>query len=350
MPEIFADSSTHATVRQCISISAGKATILSTVVAELFEKEHKNVLASIREIENGTEKVGTGLNFQPSEYTDSTGRTLPAYRLTRDGFLFLTLGFTGKKAEAWRWKVIDAFNAMEDELRRYRAAGLRLDSPVLVDALFGGQVSVFTAKQIQSLPEEEQEQILALPKKEIIRVVKELRQAKTGTQAVLAGLTGNNEWYTPSEWIERARQAMCSIDVDPASNAVAQNTVQASEWYDQERDGLQQEWHGNVWLNPPYARGLIEAFVERLLEQYQTGNTQQAIVLVDNRTDTRWFQQLCSVASAVAFTKGRVNFYNETVESSSPANGSAFIYLGQNPQAFRQAFESHCLVLFTIHC
>jgi phage N-6-adenine-methyltransferase len=173
---------------------------------------------------------------------------------------------------------------------------------------------------------------------------------KSGGQAAMASNSGNNEWYTPSEWIERARQAMRSIDVDPASNATAQNTVQASEWYDQERDGLKQEWHGNVWLNPPYARGLIEAFVERLLEQYQSGNTQQAIVLVDNRTDTRWFQQLCSVASAVAFTKGRVNFYNETVESSSPANGSAFVYLGRNFQAFRQAFESHCLVLFTIHC
>ncbi|MBF0115300.1 MAG: Rha family transcriptional regulator [Magnetococcales bacterium] len=346
-PEIEPDTLTF---RSIISVSNGTATISSTTVAELFEKQHKHVLETIRGFETGTDDGVNGPVFRPVEYQDSKGEMRPAYQMNRDGFFFLTLGFTGKKAEVWRWRVIKAFNAMEDELRRFQAAGLRLDSPTLVDALFKGQVSIFTAKQIQSLPEEEQEQILEMPKKEIIRAVKEMRQAKTGTQAALAGLTGNNEWYTPSEWIERARQVMRSIDVDPASNAVAQNTVQASEWYDQERDGLQQEWHGNVWLNPPYARGLIEAFVERLLEQYQTGNTQQAIVLVDNRTDTRWFQQLCSAASAVAFTKGRVNFYNETVESSSPANGSAFIYLGQNSQAFRQAFESHCLVLFTIHC
>ena len=45
--------------------------------------------------------------------------------------------------------------------------------------------------------------------------------------------------------------------------------------------------------------------------------------------------------------QGRVNFYNEMVESSSPANGSVFVYLGPCVQAFKQAFDSNCLVLFT---
>ena len=140
---------------------------------------------------------------------------------------------------------------------------------------------------------------------------------------------------------------MGSIDVDPASNEVAQQTVQASEWYDQERDGLQQEWRGNVWMNPPYGRGLIDDFVSMLIQQYQAGIAKQAIVLVDNRTDTRWFHALCGVASAVAFTRGRVRFYNGAVESSSPANGSVFVYLGDGVQAFNLEFGSSCLVLFT---
>ncbi len=140
---------------------------------------------------------------------------------------------------------------------------------------------------------------------------------------------------------------MGSIDVDPASNATAQHTVQAAEWYDQERDGLKHNWPGNVWLNPPYARGLIDVFIDKLVAQFQSGITKQAVVLVDNRTDTRWFHILCSAASAVAFTKGRVNFYNETVESSSPTNGSVFVYLGPCVQAFKQAFDPNCLVLFT---
>jgi hypothetical protein len=44
--------------------------------------------------------------------------------------------------------------------------------------------------------------------------------------------------------------------------------------------------HGNVWLNPPYARGLIEAFAEKLVYEYTNGRCRQAIVLVDNRTAT----------------------------------------------------------------
>ncbi|MBF0400748.1 MAG: ParB N-terminal domain-containing protein [Magnetococcales bacterium] len=172
-------------------------------------------------------------------------------------------------------------------------------------------------------------------------------QTRSGEQVARASFSGNNEWFTPAKWIELARQAMDSIDVDPASNAMAQQTVQAAQWYDQERNGLQQEWQGNVWLNPPYARGLIDEFIDKLVAQFQSGITKQAVVLVDNRTDTRWFHVLCSAASAVAFTKGRVNFYNETVESSSPTNGSVFVYLGSCVQAFKQAFDSNCLVLFT---
>ena len=330
-----------------LRVFRSEATASSTLVAERFEKRHDNVLRDIENLKKECPEEFWLLNFEERDYIDERGKTYPSYEMTRDGFSLLTMGFTGSKAVQWKTDFIKAFNAMEDELRRYQAAGLRLDSPILVDALFDGQVSVFTAKQIQDFTPEEQQQILEVPKREIARTIKNLKMLKTGGQAATASQTGNNEWYTPSEWIERARQAMGTLDVDPASSEVAQQTVQASEWYDQERDGLQQEWQGNVWLNPPYARGLIDAFIEKLAEQFQSGIAKQAIVLVDNRTDTRWFQVLCSIASAVAFTKGRVNFYNETVESSSPANGSVFVYLGPCVQAFKQAFDSNCLVLFT---
>ncbi|MBF0127433.1 MAG: Rha family transcriptional regulator, partial [Magnetococcales bacterium] len=56
----------------------------------VFGKQHKNVLQAIQELDVPEEF--TELNFQPSEYTDSTGRTLPMYRLTRDGVTLLTMG------------------------------------------------------------------------------------------------------------------------------------------------------------------------------------------------------------------------------------------------------------------
>ena len=77
------------------------ARVDSRFVAEFFEREHKNVLRSIEAIlapDSGFSKEFTELNFALSSYKDSTGRTLPCYALTRDGFTALAMGFTGKKA------------------------------------------------------------------------------------------------------------------------------------------------------------------------------------------------------------------------------------------------------------
>lgn len=64
-------------------------------VALVFGKQHKNVLQSIAALI--AEAPSTELNFQLSSYSDSTGRTLPAYRMTRDGFTLLAMGFTGSR-------------------------------------------------------------------------------------------------------------------------------------------------------------------------------------------------------------------------------------------------------------
>ena len=55
------------------------------------------------------------LNFQPSSYTTSQGKDLPMYKMTRDGWAILVMGFTGKKAMSFKEKDIAAFNAMEAE-------------------------------------------------------------------------------------------------------------------------------------------------------------------------------------------------------------------------------------------
>lgn len=100
----------------------GRMFTTSLIVAEVFEKEHKNVLQSIENLE--CSDTFRELNFQPYEYFRDLGvgkRGYPAYRLTRDGFSFLAMGFTGKKAAAWKEKFLEAFNAMETALRERQA-------------------------------------------------------------------------------------------------------------------------------------------------------------------------------------------------------------------------------------
>ncbi|EAI9446728.1 hypothetical protein C2679_03250 [Campylobacter jejuni] len=86
----------------------------SLSVAEVFNKNHKNIIRKINEFPKDD---FTKLNFELSKYIDSTGRILPCYKITRDGFSLLVMGFTGEKAYKWKIEFIKAFNEMEKRLR-----------------------------------------------------------------------------------------------------------------------------------------------------------------------------------------------------------------------------------------
>lgn len=150
--------------------------------------------------------------------------------------------------------------------------------------------------------------------------------------------SGNNEWYTPAVIIEAARMVMGKINLDPASNAIANEVVKADIYYDIQNDGLEQEWSGKVWMNPPYASGLIERFVSKLCYHYQDNEVTEAIVLVNNATETGWFQELAAEAKAICFPGRRVRFWAPDKSEASPLQGQAILYLGKNMDRFWSMF------------
>lgn len=101
-----------------VTIENGRAVTTSVAVAEYFRKMHKDVLKKIDNLDCSTEF--TERNFAPSEYTDSTGRKLPMYQITKNGFVFLVMGFTGKKAAAFKEAYIAEFDRMENELHQQK--------------------------------------------------------------------------------------------------------------------------------------------------------------------------------------------------------------------------------------
>ncbi|MEX9215904.1 Rha family transcriptional regulator [Providencia rettgeri] len=97
-----------------VTIKNHKAITTSQDVAVFFEKRHERVLDRIKKLDCSSEF--TQHNFVLSEYIDSTGRKLPLYEMTKDGFVFLVMGFTGKKAAQFKEAYIAEFNRMEAEL------------------------------------------------------------------------------------------------------------------------------------------------------------------------------------------------------------------------------------------
>jgi len=151
--------------------------------------------------------------------------------------------------------------------------------------------------------------------------------------------SGNSEWYTPKTYVDAVREAMGGIDIDPCSCKAANGVVQAETFYDESDNGLRLGWPGRVFVNPPYGDGTVDAFAAKLLAEMVAGRTTQAVFLVNNCTETKWFQSLISQASAVCFPRGRISFWSLEHKSRSPLQGQAVMYFGPESHRFVSAFS-----------
>lgn len=151
------------------------------------------------------------------------------------------------------------------------------------------------------------------------------------------------EWYTPGRYLEAVREVLGEIDLDPASNAVANKWVQAKTFYTAADDGLSRDWHGRVFMNPPYGKtsdgdSAAEMFCAKALAEYDTGTIESAIILVNSLHSQAWQAQLydqpiCLVDHRIQFISG------DGEENKNPTTQNMFVYLGREPERFAAAYS-----------
>jgi phage N-6-adenine-methyltransferase len=220
------------------------------------------------------------------------------------------------------------------------------DRPTLADAGIDKHLAD-RARKMAAVPEEKFEAALGewreKVQEETARVTSSLLDM--GSKPHVTNNSGDNEWYTPSEFLTAARKVMGGIDLDPASSPVANARVGASVFYTEKEDGLSKTWAGRVWMNPPYSNGLMAPFMEKLSVHVADGSVSQAVVLVNNATETKWFQSAAKHAKLICFPEGRIQFLKPDGERGPPLQGQAILYFGPKAETYNAVFSQFGLVV-----
>jgi phage N-6-adenine-methyltransferase len=147
----------------------------------------------------------------------------------------------------------------------------------------------------------------------------------------------NDEWYTPVYIIDLVREVLGDINVDPASHSIAQEYIQANTYYTEQTNGLNKDWEGTVWCNPPYSAKLIKQFTAKFVSEFEKGNMTEGIILTNSGTDTGWNQTI--KGGIQAYTFGRIEFRQpDGTSRGKGGRGQVFTYFGKNPDKFIEVF------------
>lgn len=131
------------------------------------------------------------------------------------------------------------------------------------------------------------------------------------------------DWCTPKWLVDLVRRVFGGIiGLDPCSNA--QSIVHAAdEWF---RNGLDFPWAGNVYVNPPYGRGIAKWIQKAVRERQSRFGARAVIMLIPAAVGTKfWHKWVWPYAHAICFLKGRVRF--EGAETGAPMD-TAVVYFG----------------------
>jgi site-specific DNA-methyltransferase (adenine-specific) len=131
-----------------------------------------------------------------------------------------------------------------------------------------------------------------------------------GQAAIFSRAT--DEWATP-QWLFDKLNEEFHFTLDVCAN---EDNAKCKTFFSKVQDGLQQQWDGVIWCNPPYGRQ-IKQWVKKASEAAASGNT--VVMLIPARTDTEWFHEYVYGKAEIRFIRGRVKFGGSKYNAPFPS-------------------------------
>lgn len=131
------------------------------------------------------------------------------------------------------------------------------------------------------------------------------------------GELDRDAWCTPVWFIEEVVRPWLwgKIELDPCSNPHAQEKIGANVAYFEEHDGLERDWHGKAFMNPPYSQPKVTKFCEKLAKHHTEGDVPMAVAIINSTTDTNAYHALAKTARFEAHPNRRINFWHRDTTS-----------------------------------
>lgn len=150
--------------------------------------------------------------------------------------------------------------------------------------------------------------------------------------------SGDAEYYTPQFIVEVAREAMGGIDLDPASSEAANKRVSALQIFTETDDGLSKEWFGRVWMNHPFSREGNRLWINKMVEEFESGRTIKACCITFAATSEKWFQPL--LKRPQCFLSPRTNYHlPDGSLKRGVTKGSVVTFFGIDMETIQRTFS-----------
>ena len=145
------------------------------------------------------------------------------------------------------------------------------------------------------------------------------------------------DWMTPVPYVKAAREVMGGIDLDPASDDVANRTVKATQYYTPMENGLDRAWRGRVFLNPP--GGLVREFWLKLMESPEV---EQCVWIGYSVEQLQYLQAIRAPSTPLqyplCFPRKRIAFVKPGQAKNAPSHANYVAYIGPNVVKFCKTF------------